>query len=367
MATSRGRSRGNSRGKGTGGGRPGRGVTLADVARAANVSKATVSNAYNRPDQLSAALRDRILAEAGRLGYPGPDPIAASFSRRRVGAIGLVFDDPLTFALTDPAETLFVTGLGEVCEDAGVGLVLIPRGSSDQLVRRVLVDGFVCHCDMDDDGRVATALDRELPVVVVDGPRRPEAGYVGIDDRAAAALAARHLVELGHDRIAVLVAPLHPDGASGPASPSRQESGRYHVTRERLAGYRAVLEAAGVTWAGVPVAECAPYGRDAGYRAAGLLLDRAPRPTALLAASDELALGALRAAADRGLDVPGELSVVGFDDTPYAAWSAPGLTTVRQPHRDKGRLAAEQVLGRRPRASDVLPVELVIRGSSAPR
>lgn len=351
----------------TGGGRPGRGVTLADVARALRVSKATVSNAYNRPDQLSAELRERILTEARRLGYPGPDPIAATFSRRRAGAIGLVFDDLLTFALTDPAEVLFVTGIGEVCERVGLGLVLIPQGIGEDVIQRALVDGFVCHCDLDGDKRVDAAIGRGLPVVVVDGPPRPDAGHIDIGDRAAAATAARHLLELGHRRIAVLVAPLHPDGRAGRADLRRQETARYHVMRERLAGYRAALTAGGVAWADVPVVECAPYGRESGYRAASHLLDLPDRPTALLATSDEIALGALRAAAERGLTVPDRLSVVGFDDAPPAAWSNPGLTTVRQPHHDKGRAAAEQLLSSTAQTSLRFPTTLVVRGSSAPR
>lgn len=350
--------------KRTGGGRPGRGVTLADVARTLRVSKATVSNAYNRPDQLSARLRERILTEAAQMGYPGPDPIAAIFSRRRAGAIGLVFDDPLTFALADPAEVLFVTGLGEVCERAGAGLVLIPRGSSDDFVQRAVVDGFVLHCDLDGDTRVDTAIGRQLPVVVVDGPARPGAGHVGIDDQAAAAAAARHLVELGHRWIAVLALPLQVDGRSGPADATRQRSARSHVIRQRLAGYRDELTAAGIDWADVPVFECGPYSREAGYHAAGTLLDRPSRPTALLAASDELALGALRAAAERGIAVPEQLSVVGFDDAPTAAWATPGLTTVHQPHYDKGRVAAEQLLTPAGSAETLLPTKLMIRGST---
>lgn len=352
--------------KRSGGGRRGSGLTLADVAAAMRVSKATVSNAYNRPDQLSAQLRERILTEAGRLGYPGPDPIAATFSRRRVGAIGLIFDDPLTFALTDPAEVLFATGIGEVCERTGVGIVLIPQGTGVDLVQRALVDGFVCHCDVDGDGRVDAAIRRGLPAVVVDGPARPDASHVGIDDRAAATEAAHHLIELGHRHIAVLASPLRPDGCGGRAGPDRQRGAQHHVMRERLAGYRAGLEAGGIDWAGVPVAECAPYGRESGYREAADLLDGPGRPTALLAASDELALGALRAAGDLGFTVPGDLSIVGFDDAPPAAWASPGITTVRQPHRDKGRFAAEHLLVPRERAATTLPVTFVIRGSSAP-
>jgi DNA-binding LacI/PurR family transcriptional regulator len=349
----------------TGGGRRGRGITLADVAQAAGVSKTTVSNAYNRPDQLSAPLRQRVLEVAARIGYMGPDPIAVTFSRRRAGAIGLVFDDPLTFALTDPAEVLFVTGIGEVCERAGVGLVLIPLGPHDDLIRHTLVDGFICHCDIDGDRRVDAAIGRELPVVVVDGPARPGTGHVGVRDREGAAAAARHLLELGHRQLAVLTAPLNPDGYTGPADLARQQGARYYVSKERLLGYRAEAEAAGLDWEEVPVLEASPYGRQAGHQAVARLLDSSDRPTALLAASDELALGALRAAAERGIAVPEQLSIIGFDDAPPAAWSTPTLTTIRQPHRHKGQVATEQLLGLRPIQDLTYPTELVVRSSTA--
>jgi hypothetical protein len=155
-----------------------------------------------------------------------------------------------------------------------------------------------------------------------------------------------------------------PDGRSGPADSMRQRGARSHVIRQRLAGYRDELTAAGIDWADVPVVECGPYSREAGYRAAGTLLDGPSRPTALLAASDELALGALRAAAERGIAVPEQLSVVGFDDAPTAAWATSGLTTVRQPHYDKGRVAAEQLLKPAGREETILPIELVVRGST---
>ncbi|NEE03895.1 LacI family DNA-binding transcriptional regulator [Phytoactinopolyspora halotolerans] len=353
-------------GQRAGGGRRGRGVTLADVAKAAGVSKTTVSNAYNRPDQLSAQLRGRVLDVASELGYPGPDPIAVTFSRRRAGAIGLVFDDPLTFALTDPAEVLFVTGIGEVCERAGVGLAFIPLGPHEDLIRQTLVDGFICHCDIDGDSRVDVAISRGLPVVVVDGPARPGAGHVGVEDREGAAAAARHLLELGHRRLAVLTASLHGDGFSGRADLARQETARYHVSRERLGGYRAEIEGAGLRWADVPVVEASPYGREAAYHACAQLLDSSDRPTGLLAASDEFALGALRAAAERGIAVPEQLSIVGFDDAPPAAWSTPALTTIRQPHGEKGQAAAEQLLGLRPIEDVTYSTELVVRSSTAP-
>jgi DNA-binding LacI/PurR family transcriptional regulator len=187
-----------------------------------------------------------------------------------------------------------------------------------------------------------------------------------VDDRGAARAAARHLLELGHRRLGVVAAPLSPDGYDGPAGPERQDAASYHVIRERLAGYRAEVEAAGLDWSAVPVEERSPYGQDAGRRAAAALLERDRPPTALLAMSDELAFGAVRAAEEHGLTVPRQLSVVGFDDTPAAAQARPPLTTIHQPHRRKGELAAELLL--RPPGkpgTHVLPTELVVRGSTA--
>jgi DNA-binding LacI/PurR family transcriptional regulator len=348
-----------------------RSVTLATLARELGVSRTTVSNAYNHPDQLSPALRARVLDVADRLGYPGPDPLAATLSRGRVGALGLLFFDdphyPLRFAFSDPAHVLFLEGVADACGQAGVGLVLVGGGRGTELVRAALVDGFVCQYDVEDDERIQAVTDRGLPLVVVDGPPRPGAGHVGVDDRGGAALAARHLLELGHRRLGVVAAPLSPDRYEGPAGPERQAAAGYQVIRERLLGYRAAVEGAGLDWAAVPVEERRPYGQDAGRRAAGALLDRPDRPTGLLAMSDELALGAMRAAEELGIAVPGELSVVGFDDTPPAALARPALTTVRQPHHAKGVAAAQWLLDPAGRpANQILPVELVVRASAAP-
>jgi DNA-binding LacI/PurR family transcriptional regulator len=350
---------------------PRRSVTLATLASELGVSRTTVSNAYNHPDQLSPALRAKVLEAARRLGYPGPDPLAATLSRGRAGALGLLFFDdphyPLRFAFSDPAHVLYLEGVADACGQAGVGLVLVGGARSVDLVRAALVDGFVCQYDVEGDERVEAVVERGLPLVVVDGPSRPGAGHVGVDDRGGAALAARHLLELGHRRLGVVAAPLSPDRYEGPAGPERQAGAAYQVIRDRLLGYRDAVEAAGLDWAAVPVEERCPYGQEAGRRAAAALLERADQPTALLAMSDELALGAMRAAEELGVAVPGELSVVGFDDTPPAALTRPALTTVHQPHHDKGVAAAEWLLDPAGRpASQILPVELVVRGSTAP-
>jgi DNA-binding LacI/PurR family transcriptional regulator len=188
---------------------------------------------------------------------------------------------------------------------------------------------------------------------------------VGVDDHRGGLLAASHLLELGHRRLGVVAAGLSPDRYEGRAGTRRQGGARYRVIRDRLAGYREAAEAAGLDWAAVPVEERCPYGQAAGRRAAVALLDQPDRPTALLALSDELALGALGAAEELGIAVPGELSLVGFDDTPPAALAR--LTTIHQPHGAKGSAAARWLLDPAGRpASQVLPVELVVRTSTAP-
>jgi DNA-binding LacI/PurR family transcriptional regulator len=349
--------------------------TLESIARQLGVSKMTVSNAYNRPDQLSPELRERILLAARKLGYPGPNPLASTLRRGRVGAVGMVFDEPVSFAISDPAAALIVRGLASVCETERAGLLLVPGvpggESGIDLIRTALVDGFIFYCDYEGDPRLEVLRDRGMPYVLVDAPADPGVSWVGIDDRDGARKAARHLLGLGHRSFGIVSFNLVPDGYEGPTTPEREEAAGFYVTAERLAGYREALEAAGIDWSDVPTEERNAGGgraRDAGYDAAAELLDRASRPTAILAMSDELAFGVLRAAAERGIDVPGELSVVGFDDTPVAATAEPSLTTISQPHELKGATAGRLLLD--PPAAGPqrveLPTTLVVRASSAP-
>jgi DNA-binding LacI/PurR family transcriptional regulator len=344
-------------------------VTLADVAAHLGVSRTTVSNAYNRPNQLSPALREKVLTAADQLGYCGPDPMARGLRRGSTGSLGLVFDQPLTYAFTDPAAALFLQGMATGLEEHGMALSLIPRmpegpSRSAELVRSALVDGYALFCTAGDDERVRAVRGRGLPFVLVEGVDDPTIAHVQIDDIAGAEAAARHVTALGHRRVAI-VSPYANGLVTGPeaqeaASPWRTSSGR-------LQGWRAGLEAAGIDWATVPVSGTDGSDVEHGARAAAALLDRADRPTAILALSDVQAFGVLRAAAERGIDVPGELSVVGFDDIPQAAAATPGLTTVSQPHAEKGRSAVRLlVAGADPADSVLLPCRLVVRASTGP-
>ncbi|MDQ4119293.1 MAG: LacI family DNA-binding transcriptional regulator [Actinomycetota bacterium] len=343
-------------------------ATLASLAAELGVSRTTVSNAYNRPDQLSAPLRERVLEAARRLGYPGPDPVARSLRTRRAGAVGLLLTEALSYAFRDPGATEFLEGLALACEKAGTGLLLVPvspEHSEVDAVYQAGVDGFVVYSVSEDDPHFQAVLQRPLPTVVCDQPSGIDGvDRVGVDDRAGMQTLGRHLVELGHRRVGVLCMRLGGQRHDGPADELRQKNSSYSVQRERLSGLRDAFGEAGVQWSDIPVYERFEHTPEAGAAGAAQLLDAHPGITALVCTSDILAVGALREARDRGIRVPEDLSVAGFDGVPEA--DRLGLTTIRQPFREKGREAGRLLLDRGDRntsAQVTLRTEL-IRGTT---
>ena len=345
--------------------------TANELAKALGVSSATVSNAFNRPDQLSAGLRERILAAAREAGYVGPDPTARALSRGKRGMVGLVFTEQLSYAFSDPAAVLILEGLARACEQAETGLLLVPvttggDGSSVRAVNGASVDGLALYSLPDDDPAVGAALARSFATVVIDQPLVDGVPYVGHDHRGAARLALGHLLELGHRRVAVLAYRLTPERHKGPLTREQQLTAGYHHTRARLKGYGDALRASGLGWDALTFFESESNDPTGGAATVRELLDSDLRPTATLTDSDQLAIGALRAAADAGLEVPRDLSIVGMDDIPAASMVTPALTTIRQPLVEKGQTAGRILLGERSgRRKIVFPVELVERRSTA--
>jgi DNA-binding LacI/PurR family transcriptional regulator len=345
-------------------------ATLASLAAELGVSRTTVSNAYNRPDQLSPELRRRVLETARRLGYPGPDPVARSLRTRKAGAVGLLLTENLSYAFRDPAALGFLEGLALACEGAGQGLHLVPVNPEREdvaAVHRAGVDGFVVYSVPDDDPHLAAVLSRPVPTVVCDQPRVEGVDRVGIDDRAAITQLAERLITLGHRNIGVVCMRLARDRNDGFASVERQRTAHFHVQRARLAALASAFATVGVDWAAVPVVERFDHSSANGASAAAQLLDAGPDVTALICTSDILALGALAEARRRGLRVPQDLSVTGFDGITEA--DRVGLTTIRQPVLEKGRAAGKLLLGAvehgRPRQI-TLATELIIGSTSAP-
>ena len=339
---------------------PPRRVTLATVAEALGVSAMTVSNAYNRPEKLSPELRERVLATAAELGYPGPHATARSLRRGRTGALGVVLGETLPYAFEDPGALEFLRGLAAAGAAAGVALHLVPASGNEgdpALVLDAAVDAFVVFALPDGHPLAAALMRRGLPMVVEGGPELPGCPLVGIDEVAAGAAAAAHVLGLGHRRLGAISLPIGGrERGDRPIAPDDVPAHR--VTRGRLAGFRS---------AAAPLAarEAAFNDRAQGETAAGALLDAPDRPTALLCMSDELAHGALRAAAARGLAVPGDVSVVGWDDTPEAARADPPLTTIRQSLRDHGRVCAELAALAVQAATEVAPGDDAAGGRGA--
>jgi DNA-binding LacI/PurR family transcriptional regulator len=345
------------------------------VAEELGVSSMTISNAYNRPERVSESLREQIFETAERLGYAGPDPVARSLRRQKTNLAGVLYSNPLSYAFDDAAQVLFLKGVAAATEEAGMGLVLVPGsvGSSPNArasaVMDAAADGFVVYSIADDDPLVEAALRRRMPTVIADQPLLEGVPFVGIDNESAAREVARHLVDLGHERFGVVSFSIAAaDRAPGIADSHRQRSATLRVTRARLAGYEGVLEAAGLPWKEVPVYECFGSSKALGREAADVLLSQGPPPTAILALSDQLALGVIETAKERGLSVPEDLSVAGFDDVPEAATSRPPLTTVHQDHTKKGELAGRllvaQLREEETEDTDLLPARLVVRDST---
>ncbi|MDX2378262.1 MAG: LacI family DNA-binding transcriptional regulator [Acidimicrobiia bacterium] len=348
-------------------------VTLQTIADRLGVSRTTVSNAYNRPDQLGDELRDRILATATELGYRGPDAAARMLRTGRMGAIGMLFTEDLRFVFTDPDTTHFMQGVAETSALSGTGLTMLPVPAgldlADTAVASTPVDGYLVFSVAEDHPALAAIMRRGVPIVVVDAPDLgATTSFVGIDDQRGAKMAAHHLLDLQHTRISVLLGRVTGDGKPRQVTADSVAHSANRVARARLTGYRNALAEAGLDPEGLVVWAAGGNDPDAGRRAATEMLEAHPELTAVLGFSDQLAIGAAQAAQRLGRSVPDDLSIVGFDDIPRAATWEPPLTTVRQPLVDKGRAAADLLLqqiehGGRGRIE--LPIELVVRDSTA--
>ncbi len=331
-------------------------VTIADVATAAGVSKTAVSFAFNNPERLGQTTLDRVLHVAHDLGYT-PHPAARALSMRRSGTIGVLIPQRLTTVFANPFLSELIQGMGELCEEHDLTMLLVPPldGSLEGAIRQASVDGFI-SLGLSPDDRALETLNRiGIPTVLVDSAESPNHPAVNVDDAGGAEQAARHLIELGHRELAIIMLP-----------PTLSQAGPTPTAARRMAGYQAALDRAG---APAPHVVTAGATMAAGARALEALPKGKRRPTGILAMSDMAAIGLMAAAQSSGLRVPEDLSIVGYDDLPMAAWTSPALTTVRQPIVEKGRLAA-RLLIQRMKGKDVvspppLGTKLVVRKSTS--
>jgi len=338
---------------------------LRQVADAAGVSVMTASYVYSRPGRVAPGTAAKVRAAADRLGYPGPHPGARSLRRGRAGSLGVILGERLTYAFDDPQAARFLAGVAEICAAEGVGLTLVPitgAASDVQRVAEAVVDGFVVWTTSDDDPVLEAVAASGLPAVVHAGPHRSALPVVGIDDRAAATAIGR-LAFAGATRPLVLSFPVNRDRAqalfTGPPGPAVT----YPVTRHRWDGFLDAWREAGGAPADLRVAVCPANATAHGEAIADQVFRGDDPPDAIAAMSDELALGALRAAAQAGRGVPGSVAITGWDDSDAAAPA--GLTTLRQSLRDQGKRCARIALGHpQPAATQDPPGWRVVRRTS---
>ncbi|WP_078713259.1 LacI family DNA-binding transcriptional regulator [Agreia bicolorata] len=346
-------------------------VTLADVAALAKVSTSTASLAYRRTGSITERTRARILAAAAEIGYAGPNPTARSLKSGRSGIVGIIVAGTVRRAFQNPVAMATMSGLSEALDDLDVGQLLLSHRSesgdrSARLLDGMPVDAVVFLTRGEEfDGLLPSMRARRIPMVGVEGPHEEGVTLVDIDDASGMAVLAGRMRDLGHRRVGVVMRATRID-ANGPPGPLSSvdadlDSISNRTIRERLRAVASVFPDAVRVEAG---------GRelDSGEIAAGRLLDAASPPTAILAQNDMLAVGALRAAEARGLQVPRDLTVTGFDGADIPLLDR-RLTTVEQPLHDRGlqagRMVGELLAGGSP-SSIVLPVAFREGDTSGP-
>jgi len=342
---------------------------LSDVAKAAGVSQGTVSNVFNRPQIVRPEVREHVHDVAKRLGYKGADPKGRLLRAGKVNAIGIATQEKLPYFFADPYARGVMEGIAQAADAAGAGISLVSAANDEALawnIQSALVDGFVLFCIEGGTRLVRLTRERQLPFVALAlGEGDDSAPTIRVDNVAGGRLAAEHLVGLGHRNIAVLTMPVRGNHReSGPITLADVEASIYSTSRDRVRGAFEVLAKAGIEISSVPL-----YETQNGNRTVRAALDWIFRaddpPTALLVQSDRAALFALDWLKERGLEVPGDISVVGFDGVPEGELSDPKLTTVAQPLKEIGRRAVAAILERDSPIRQTLPLELVVRGSTA--
>ncbi len=349
---------------------PSRRITLKDLARELGVSTATVSNAFNRPDQLSPKLRERVLGEARRLGYRGPDAKARSLRTGRSRIIAVVLAESLTYSINDAVASELLSGIAEVLDAHGHTLLLLSgRQNASQVPgASSIADGFIVYGLMPslmllDD----LPLPGQRPLVAVDFDLEGHP-TVHVDNEPASYGIARHALQTPTRRPVVINLRLtkHPCNARIREGQELLPADRT-ITRSRLAGFHRAFEESGIDPATVPMWNieentfevCAPVIEEI------LDLPEDERPDLLLCMSDRIALTAVTLAEERGLRIPEDLRITGFDGIAEGQYRAPRLTTVRQDSTEKGRIAARMILGLSPPGDSLLPTQLLI-GESCP-
>lgn len=333
-------------------------ITLQQIGEMAGVSSATVSRVLNNHPHVSGEVRGRVQEVMERTGYR-PNPAARTLAGQKSNIVSLVIPETAQILFTDPYFAHLAQGMAQACQmhDYVLSLFIFHAAEDEAkiaqtLLSRQIFDGAILTATQIGDPLVSQLSDNGVPFVLVGQHEDPRVSFVDADNVAGAYTAVSHLIHLGHQRIGAIIGP-----QSNLAAVHRYE------------GYAKALR----DW-GRPLDEALVAQGDfletGGYNAMRQLLHQ--RPQAIFAASDAMAIGALRAIQDAGLSVPDDVALVGYDDLPHARMVKPQLTTVRQPIQAAGSRAVETLMdilrsGLKPARRVVLPTELIVRESCGAR
>ncbi len=329
-------------------------ATLEEIAKLSSTSRSTVSRVINDDPHVSEKTREKVLAIIRQLNYH-PNLAARSLVAGRTHVLGLVIPMGVSRLFTDPYFPLLIQGVASAC-NANKHTVMLwlaepeyERQMVNQILYNGLIDGVIVASSMIDDPLIESLLESNLHFIMIGRhPSNPELSYVDVDNQESARQAVNYLLRAGRRQIATI---------TGPQS--------MIAGLDRLEGYRAALREWGLADPGL-IAD-GSFSEAGGYEAMRQLLPRLP--DAVFAASDAMAIGAMRALREAGRRIPEDVAVVGFDNMPFADHTEPPLTTVRQPIQRAGALAVETLIDviENPDSSPrriILPTELVIRQSS---
>ncbi|WP_337841297.1 LacI family DNA-binding transcriptional regulator [Rheinheimera sp.] len=338
-------------------------LNLKTVAALLNVSVATVSNAFNRPDQLSPELRQKILQQCAELGYDGPNAAARSLRTGKSGIIAILLSDSLEYSVSDPVANQLIKGVAEVIQEQGLDLLLLSsRHNTACSSAEALPDGFILYGAPSNQEQLQRILKSGKPLISVDC-NLPGVAAVNVDNYAAARQIASHALTQNEGAVAVLGLRLIDSERVCRIQPDELYGTEQSISRRRLDGYLAAAEQHGRQIPAQSVWHIPLNTHHYALIAAREALTQFPRPQVLLCMSDRIALAAMTVARELGIAIPQELVVAGFDGIEEGERFFPSLTTIAQHSDEKGRTAARRLLAGDLQTDLLMPSELIQRQS----
>lgn len=309
-------------------------TTMADIAQKSGYSKAAVSFAFNEPQKISKEAYDKIMAVANELDYI-PDPMARNLSIGKHMVIGFLLPQKLEYSMNNPYTVGVIRGIGEICEEHGYTLNLIPplHSSMPDAVKKAMVDGLITMGLTVDLGIQDVLRQRHMPIVTIDGEISEGVTSVNIDDRSAASCQINAALETGHKRFAII--------SLGKDAYDNSNNKKISTVSKRFDGYRDALSAYGLDINDMLLLTSEATFKE-GARCADMIFADGYSPVScIICMADIVALGIIMRAKELGIRIPEDCSIIGFDGLKDSEFIFTNLTTIEQPAETKGKVAAK--------------------------